>query len=194
VKEYYDKPDINGEPRGYWLHNAAPPRPTIVRGLRLLLPAAAKHALVVYGGVTVKGPAHNSLCTPCHCRQILVKTQRFRIVESELWTTLQHVLEDTEYSYNEAIPGCIAHQLKPSAAHGRPKRRRVEGAHEPTFDWLAAHLVKPVNVPVLARLMLEINTVDQVRADAGAKYRYSTAVTELRGTVHNLAHQLAYSA
>jgi len=156
VSEYFNKLDVNyGEERGISVlqssvqvkHEALLLK--LLYGGRIMSSTATnaiRKPMVVQGVVMVKGNAYGGTTTKCVIEDMMVKTETYRIVESETWATLY-----AKYNYTRGIPpgsvrGCLGERIAKLGENRRGPLRMREIVR-----------MRPEIVPSLARLMLALH-------------------------------------
>lgn len=115
--------------------------------------------------VRVKDSIPTSIATLCTVHGYYVKTESFRMIESEVWTTLNNFLTEIRHAPTSALPNCLYTQL-------RAPNRRSAGSYR--MQQLLQ--MRPTCVTVLSRLFVAITIYDTVRRN-NQSYRIAANIT-----------------
>lgn len=98
-----------------------------------------RQKLVIPGVVLVKGGIDDQVVTRCRCNEFLVKTETYRIVESEIWAQLSKTLKQYPNLPKDANKKCLAKELLRIGMNNLPplKVRQILQLHSPIWASLA---------------------------------------------------------
>lgn len=172
IIDYFNEKDLRyNEPKGVNMFSKEPHDQPLINLMKIVFSEQQKimgqhttSSLVIPGVVLVKDGGPSALTTKCTTKQYLVKTDAFRVVESELWSTLKTRLVHIRGMPPGSYPRCLAALLKV----GDRYKTKVYTINE-------LLRLKPEASVALARLMVAIRISNNTWTNT-SKYRYGESV------------------